>query len=193
MPGTRTEVAEDLAFGELLVDGRELVDVDGDGAAAPLRVAGARDAEAGRVGEGDQQVGLSERIGADPLDADLFDQVVAGGGRVERRNVRRAGEEARRAGGVAHLLLERERRLVGLPARVARLEQRGEIGPNVEPAVARPAAEPLDRAADGEVDVQGGHVERDDAGGLVGVEDHVRAGLVGTLDDPVRRPGSPPT
>ena len=58
----RAEVAEDLALRELLVDGRELVDVDGDGAAAPLRVARARDPEAGRVGEGDQQVGLPERI-----------------------------------------------------------------------------------------------------------------------------------
>ena len=121
---------------------------------------------------------------ADPLDADLFDQVVAGGGRVERGHVGGAGEKARRAGCVAHLLLERERRLVGLPARVARLEQLGEIGTNVEPAVARPAAEPLDRAADGEVDVQGRQVERDDAGGLVGVEDDMRASLVGTLDDP---------
>ena len=132
----------------------------------------------------DQQVGLPERIGADPLDADLFDQVVTGSGRVERGDVRGAGEKARRAGCVAHLLLERERRLVGLPAGVARLEQRGEIGADVQPAVARPAAEPLDRAADGEVDVQGRQVERDDAGGLVGVEDDVGARLVGTLDDP---------
>ena len=137
MPGARAEVAEDLALRELLVHGRELVDVDGDGAAAALRVARARDPEAGRVGESDQQLGLAERVGADPLDADLLDQVVAGRGRVERRDVRRAGQEARRAGRVAHLLLEGERRLVRLPAGVGRLEPLGEIGADVEPAVAR--------------------------------------------------------
>ena len=154
-PGAGPEVAEDLPLRELLVDGRELVDVDGDGAAAALGVARARDPEAGRVGERDQQVGLAERVGADPLDADLLDQVVAGGCGVERGDVRRAGEEAGGAGGVAHLLLEGEGRLVRLPARVGGLEPLGEVGANVEPAVARAAAEPLDRAADGEVDVQG--------------------------------------
>ena len=137
----------------------------------------------GGVGEVDQEVGLAERVGPDPLDADLLDQVVAGRRGVERGDVRRAGEEARRAGGVAHLLLEGEGRLVGLPAGVGRLEPLGEVGADVEPAVAGAAAEPLDRAADGEVDVQRGHVERDDPGRLVGVEDHVRARLVRALDD----------
>ena len=147
-------------------------------------VARARDPEAGGVGEGDQEVGLPERVGADPLDADLLDQVVPGGRGVQRRDVRRAGEEARRAGRVAHLLLEGERQLVRLPAGIGGLEPLGEVGADVEPAVARAAAEPLDRAADREVDAQRRHVERDDPRRLVGVEDHVRACLVRAGDDP---------
>ena len=62
-------------------------------------------------------------------------------------------------------------------------EPLGEVGADVEPAVAGPAAQPLDRAADREVDVQRSHVERHDAGALVAVEDHVGADLVRPPDD----------
>ena len=65
-----------------------------------------------------------------------------------------------------------------LPARVGRLEPLGEVRANVEPAVARPTAEPLDRAADREVHAERRDVERHDPGRLVGVEDHDRADLV---------------
>ncbi len=65
------------------------------------------------------------------------------------------------------------------------LEPLGEVGSDVEPAVAGAAAQPLDRTTDGEVDVQRGDVERHDPGRLVGVEDHVRAHLVRAPDDPV--------
>ena len=66
----------------------------------------------------------------------------------------------------------------------AGLEAVGKVGANVEPAVAGTAAEPLDRTADGEVDVQGGDVERHDPGRLIRVEDHVGTGRVCALDDP---------
>ena len=145
--------------------------------------AGAAHLEAGLVGEVDQQLRLAERVLTDAVDADLLDQVVARGRGVERRHVRRAGEEARRAGRVAHLLLEAERPLVRLPAGEGRLEPLGEVRADVEPAVAGPAAEPLDGAADGEVDAERGDVERDDPGRLVAVEDHVRADLVGAAHD----------
>ena len=72
-----------------------------------------------------------------------------------------------------------------LPAGVGGLEPLGEVGPDVEPAVAGAAAEPLDRPADGEVDVQRGDVERHDPRRLVGVQDHVRADLVRAPDDPL--------
>ena len=56
------------------------------------------------------------------VDADLLDHVVAGRRRVERGHVRRAGEEAARAGRVLELRLERERPRVRLPADERRLE-----------------------------------------------------------------------
>ena len=151
----------------------------------PRRPGAARapDLEPGRVGEVDQQLRLPERVLADAVDADLLDQVVARRRRVVRGHVRRAGEEPRRAGRVVHLLLEAERALVRLPARVGRREPLGEVGPDVEPAVPRAAAEPLDRAADGEVDAERRDVEGHDPGGLVAVEDHVRADLVRAADD----------
>src|SRR4029077_5422000 len=46
-----------------------------------------------------------------------------------------------------------------------------------------PAAEPLPPPADGEVDPERRHVERNDPRRLVAVEDHVRADLVRALDD----------
>ena len=183
--GARPEVAEDLPLRELLVDGREVVHVHRDRAAAALVRTRARDPEAGGFRQPDQQVGLAERVGADPLDADLLDQVVAGRRRVERRDVRRSGQKARGAGGVAHLLLEGEGGFVRLPAGRGRLEPLGEVGADVEPAVAGAAAQPFDRSADGEVDVQRGDVERHDPRRLVRVEDHVRAHLVRAPDDPL--------
>ena len=182
-PGVGTEVAEDLALGQLAVDGREVGDVDGDGPAAPLGRARAPHLEPGRVREVDQELRLAQRVRPDAIDADLLDQVVARGAGEVRRHVGRPGEEARGAGGEAHLLLEAERRLVRLPARERRLEPLGEVGPDVEPPVAGAAAEPLHRAADGEVDAERGHVERDDPGRLVAVEDHVRPDLVRAADD----------
>ena len=178
-----TEVAEDLPLGQLLVHGGELRDVDDHRAATALGRPRAPDLEPRLVGELDEQLRLTERVGTDPVDADLLDQVVARRPGVVRRHVRGPGQEARSAARVAHLLLEAERRLVRLPAGVGRLEALGEVGPDVQPPVARAAAQPLHRAADREVDVERRHVERDDPGGLVAVEDHVRADLVGTPDD----------
>ncbi len=152
--GIGTEVAEDLALAELLVHGGELRHVDGDGAAAALGAPRAPDLEAGLVGEVDQELRLPQRVRADPVDADLLDQVVARRRRVQRRDVGRSGEEAGGAVRVLHLLLEPERPLVRLPAGERRPQPLGEVGPDVEPAVARAAAQPLDRAADGEVDVR---------------------------------------
>ncbi len=137
MPASGPEVAEDLALAQLLVHRGELGHVDGDRAAAALGATRAAHLEAGLVGEVDQELRLAQRVLADPVDADLLDQVVAGRRRVQRGDVRRPGEEARRAVGVLHLLLEAERPLVRLPARVRRLEPLGEVGADVEPAVAR--------------------------------------------------------
>ena len=181
--GAGPEVAEDRALLELRVDGRRLRHVDDDRAAAPRRVPRRVHLEAGGVGEVDEELRLAQRVLADALDADLLDEVVAGGSRHVRRRVRRAREEARGAGRVLHLLLERERPRVRLPAGVGRLETLGEIGPHVQPAVRRPAAQPLHRAADREVDAERGEVDRDDPRRLVAVEDHVRADLVRAAHD----------
>ena len=61
------------------------------------------------------------------------------------------------------------------PADEPGLERAREVGPHVEVAGARPAAQPLDRAADGEVGAERLDVERHGAGGLVDVEDDVGA------------------
>ncbi len=85
--------------------------------------------------------------------------------------------------GVLHLLLEGERARVRLPAGEGRLELLGEVRAHVQPAVPRASAEPLDRPTDREADTERGDVERDDAGRLVAVEDHVRAHLVRPAHD----------
>ena len=156
----------------------------------PPRRSGSRgdvELEPGLVDEVDEQRRLPHRVLADPLDADLGDDLVAGARRVVRRDDRRARQEARRAGRRLHLGLERERPRVPLPARERRLELLGEVGPHVEPAGARPAAQPLDRAADAELDAERRHVERHRARRLVRVEADVRAGLVRALDDALDR------
>ena len=65
------------------------------------------------------------------------------------------------------------------------LEPLREIGPHVQPAVGRPTAEPLHRAADREVDTESRHVDGHDPGGLVAVENDVRAHLVRASHDRV--------
>ena len=62
-------------------------------------------------------------------------------------HVRRASEEARRAGRVLELLFEREGSGMGLPAGGLGLERLREVGTYVQPAVPRPTEEPLDRPA----------------------------------------------
>ena len=103
------------------------------------------------------------------------DDLVARARRVVRGDDRRAGEEPRRARRGLHLLFERERPRVPLPARERRLELLGQIRAHVQPARARPAAQPLHRAADAERDLERSHVERHRARRLVRVEAHVGA------------------
>ena len=126
---------------------------------------------------------MADRVAANAIDADLLDQVVARGGCIEGRHVGGPGEEARAAVRVLELRLEAEWAGVRLPADECRLEHLGEIRPDVEPAVSRAAAQPLDAAADREVDVQRCNIERHDSGGLISVEDDVRADLVCAVDD----------
>src|SRR4051812_2940483 len=71
--GVGSEVAEDLALGELLVDGLESGRARGDRAAAAGGVARAADLEAGVVEELDQELRLADRVLADALDTDLLD------------------------------------------------------------------------------------------------------------------------
>jgi hypothetical protein len=183
--GIRPEVAHDAPLAELAVDGRGVGRADEHGAAAPGRVAGASDLAPRLVQELDQERRERERALADPLHPDLLDHVVARRRGVERRHVRRAGEKAAHARRVLELGLEVERARVALPADEGRLEPLGEVGPHVQPARPGAAAEPLDAAADGEVDVEGRQVDRDDPGRLVAVEDDVRARVVGAADDRV--------
>src|SRR5258708_17356518 len=153
-----TKVADDPALAELTMDGGVIGRAHDHGAAATRVLARAHDLEAGAVEQLDEQSGERERPLADPLDADLFDHVVARGRRVQRRHVRRAGEEARDTRGVLELRFEVERPRMALPADERRLRRRGEIMADVEAARAGPAAGPLDAAADGAVDAECGEV-----------------------------------
>src|SRR5205823_5663444 len=146
------EVADDPALAELRVAGRVVGRRDGDRAASPLGRARRGDVETRLVAGVDQELRERERAFSDPRHAHLLDHVVAGRRCVERGYVRRAGEEAPRAGRVLELGLERERPGVRLPADERWFEPLGDIGPHVEPAGTRPAAEPLHAAADCEVD-----------------------------------------
>src|SRR5581483_9578176 len=151
----RPEVTEDLALGELPVHALEAGHADRHARAPARRVPLRGDLEAGLVREPDQQVGEPQRPLADRVDADLLDHVVAGGGSVERGNVGCAGEEAGDAVGVLELRLERERPRVPLPADEGRLQLRDQVGADVQPTRARPAAEPLHGAAGRERDAEG--------------------------------------
>ena len=89
----------------------------------------------------------------------------------------------RAPGGVLELRLEGERPGVSLPADERGLEPLRDVGPHVEPARARAAAEPLHAAADGELDAELRQFERHDAGRLVAVEHHVGADVTRAADD----------
>src|SRR3989442_6433428 len=132
------EVAEDLALVELLVHGLELGRAHRHGAAAARRIARAADLEAGLVEQVDQELRLPDRVLTYAIDADLLDQVVAGSRRIERGHVRCAGEEAADPVRVFELRLEAERARMSLPADEGRLEDAGEVRPDVKPACARP-------------------------------------------------------
>src|SRR5689334_3353948 len=114
--GVGAEVADDPAHGELPMARRVVGRRDGDRATSPLWLTRGDDLEARLVAEIDQELGQRERALANPSDSHLLDHVVAGGRRVERGNVRGAGEESPRAGRVLQLRLEGERPGVRLPA-----------------------------------------------------------------------------
>src|SRR5436190_15523728 len=156
----RTRVAEDLARLELALDRLELRRAHDERAAAALRLLRPDDVEAGALEHLGEERGLLHRTLPNTADSDLLDQVVARRRRVERRDVRCAGEEARGAGRVLLVDLELEGAGVRLPARQRRLQPLPHVWSHVEPAGAGTAAQPLDAAADGEVDAERAHVER---------------------------------
>src|ERR1043166_8295282 len=161
-------VNDGLAADEFARDGGRVRGGDGDGAAAAGRVARAGDSEAGLFGQLDEELRLPHAFGANPLDADLVDDPVAGLRRVERGDGGRAVEEARDPFGVAYRrVLEGERRGARHPAPGLRLQGLLQARRDVEVARAGAAAEPLHRAARCEVNVQLLDAERDSSGGLV--------------------------
>ena len=182
-PGVGPEVAHDPAFAELTVDARIVGCAHEHRAAASYGISRAAELEPARVEQVDEQLRQDERALANAADADFFDHVVARGRGVQRGHVRRAGEEAPRALRVLELGLEGKRARVPLPADERRLEPLGEIGAHVQPPGAGAAAQPLHAAADREVDVELGDVERHDACRLVAIEHDVGADLVRAPDD----------
>src|SRR5436189_4523366 len=70
-PGVRAEVAEHLPLRQLLVRRLELRDVHRHRASAPLGLARRADLEPARLRAVDQMLRLPQRVGANPVDADL--------------------------------------------------------------------------------------------------------------------------
>src|SRR2546423_2423917 len=171
-----------LAAYEFARDGGRVLDRDGY-RAAPLRgVARACYTEARLLGQSDERLRLSDALGANPFDADLVDDFVAGLCGVERGDCGRAVQEARYTVGVSNgCVLEGEGRGVRHPARDLRLQFLLEARRDVEVARAGAAAEPLHGTARREVNVQLLHAERDCARGLIGVEYDQSADLVRAL------------
>src|SRR5437762_3649838 len=89
------EVTTNAAFLESRVHSGEVGHPKGDRAPAPARIPRAHNLEAGSVGEFDHELGLTQRVLADPRDPDLLHEVVTGRRRVVRGNVRRPREKAR--------------------------------------------------------------------------------------------------
>ena len=178
-----TAVADDLARGQLAADCLVVVDAHRNRAAAARRITRGPRLEPVLVEELEQERRLLERALADPGDADLLDHVVACGGGVEGGHVGRPGQEARGAVRVVLPRLEGEGPRVRLPAGHCGLEPFRKFRAHVQPGGPGPAAEPLDRTADREVDAERGHVQRHGAGRLVRVEHDERALLVGPGDD----------
>ncbi len=126
---------------------------------------------------------LPLRLGPDRLHAGVGDDPVALRRHHVRGDVGGAGHEAAGARRVRDRARpEGERRLVPEPAEHPRRQARRHLRLGVQVAGARPAEQPLDRAADHQVDVEGAHVQRDGPGRLVGVQQHQGADLVGAGD-----------
>ncbi len=89
-PGAGPEVAEDAPLLELRIDRRALGHREDHRAAAPVGLAPAVDLDPGRISQVDEQARLPERVLADPIDADLLDEVVARGSGHVRGRVRSA-------------------------------------------------------------------------------------------------------
>ena len=192
----RPVVDDEVARLERAGDLQRVGHVDGNRAGQPPRIARRRRVEAVLVDERQQARREALRLLADPIDADLVDDVEAGERRVVRGNRRRPVHHAHRVAAreVVHRPgIERERGAMGDPPGEGRPDLRQHIGPRVEERVAGPAAQPFQAAADGEIGFEGGHVDGDDAGRLIRVEDDLRAHLVRARDDrggvhDVRRP-----
>ena len=157
----------------------EAGNADGDARPSAGLLAPARHLVARVVGQPDQEVGERERALADPVDADLLDHVVPGGGGVQGGHVRRPGQEARDPLRVLELGLERERPSMPLPADERGLELLDQVGADIQPPRPGAAAEPLDRASGRERDAEPADVQRHRSSRLVGVEEDVGTGLLG--------------
>src|SRR5579862_7888220 len=138
--------------------------IHGDGAAALGGVAWRVHTPATLQGPGNQALSLADGFFADALNADLaddFDSRLAG---VKRRNLRRAVHKTKRVlAPVNGPNFKVERPLVRHPSRDSRLKFGLQVGTNVKIGNARPAAEPFENAAHGEIDFERAEIYRDGA------------------------------
>ena len=182
--GVRAVVDDDVATQEVVRDGLAVRHVEDHGAAALRIVYGRVDGVAGARGVVDDAARQPQRLLADRRDADRRDDLVAGARRVERRDVRRAALKPLRALGIDDGTGGKCERLgMRRPADQAGFERSCEVRPDVEIPCARPAAQPLDRSADGEIGLERRDVERHRAGRLIDVENDVRSDAMRLLDD----------
>src|SRR6202047_1119900 len=179
-----TPVYEDVAGQEFPAHLLGIGHVDGDGAAAPLGIAGSVDAPSVPIGELDEARGLAFGFLADFLYANFVNDFEAGTPRLDRGNVRGPIHEPVWRIGVADGSgCELKRIFLREPSGELRFQFFTEVGADVKIRNAGTAAEPLEDTSASEVGVERLDVDGDGAERLERVEDDVSSNFVGFVDD----------
>src|ERR1700730_14265760 len=182
--GFGTPVHEDVAGEEFPAHLLGIGHVDGDGAAAPLGIAGSVDAPPVLVGELDKAGGLAFGFLADVLYTYFANDRDAGTRRLDRGDVRGSVHESVWRIGIADGSgCELKRIFVLEPSGELRLQFFAKVGADVEIRHAGTAAEPLENASAGEIGVERLDVDGDGTERLKSVEDDVSANFVRFVDD----------
>src|SRR6267154_17428 len=133
-----------------------------------------------------EMLSLPHALLANPLNPDLIYDFIAGLCCVQSRNRGRSVQKPCNVRSVMQLALKRERMFVGHPPSRFRLQPLDQIRSHVEVSGARPTAQPLNRTAGSEINLQVFHTKRHCARRLVSVEHDHRSDFVRAASDRLR-------